>query len=80
MMWRYYGGWGGGLWGFGGLLGLCLWVLLLIWLLYALLGHSKKEEANPPTPSPTPLDILKKRYAQGDISKKDFEIMKKDLA
>lgn len=27
----------------------------------------------------TPLDILKKRYAKGGITKEDFEQMKKDL-
>jgi len=29
--------------------------------------------------SETPLDILKKRYAKGEISKDDFERMKKDI-
>jgi putative membrane protein len=33
-------------------------------------GHRDKE---------TPMDILKKRYAQGEISKEEFEEMKKDL-
>ncbi|MDP2983280.1 MAG: SHOCT domain-containing protein [Candidatus Latescibacter sp.] len=29
--------------------------------------------------SETPLDILKKRYARGEISKEEFEQMKRDL-
>jgi putative membrane protein len=28
----------------------------------------------------TPLDILKKRYARGEIKKEEFEPMKKDLS
>jgi len=31
------------------------------------------------TDSETPLELLKKRYAKGDITKEDFEQMKKDL-
>jgi len=30
-------------------------------------------------PAETPLDILKKRYARGDISKEEFDRMRKEL-
>ncbi|MBI5356643.1 SHOCT domain-containing protein [Candidatus Collierbacteria bacterium] len=70
-----YGGWGG----FG-----LSWVsMLLFWALFVLgvaaliryiirSGDSKDGK--------TPLDILKQRYAGGEIEKKEFEEKKKDLS
>ena len=46
---------------------------LLIWLIIYVLGkHVEKNREKP-------LDILKKRYAAGKITKKQFDKMKKDL-
>ena len=46
-------------------------IALIVWLIYK---FTKKREE-----SETPINILQKRYAKGDISKKQFEEMKKEL-
>jgi len=46
-------------------------IALIIWLIYK---FTKKREE-----SETPISILQKRYAKGEISKKQFEEMKKEL-
>ncbi len=78
MHWGDYGwgmGWGMGL---GWLFFILFWVLIILGVLYLIKliaggGRSKK------TTEETPLDILKRRYAKGEISKEDFDKMKEDL-
>lgn len=85
------GGWRGGGWGMGwgmmggfGMMGLGMVVFwgLLIWLVVALVrgtagpasyvsGHTHADSA---------LEVLKKRYARGEISKEEYEEKKKDLS
>ena len=73
MNYGYYNGMmGGGL--FGGITMLVFWVviiLLVVWLMQGFAGKDKKER--------TALDILKERYAKGEINKEEFETKKKDL-
>jgi putative membrane protein len=79
MMWNYgygYGpmmGWGTGLsmifWWFFVIIGIILCVRLITG------GHRKHWHMG----EKTPLDILKERYAKGEIDKKEFEEKKKDL-
>ncbi len=60
-----------------GILGLIFWILLIIGLvllikyLWAGRGDKRGEESA--------LEILKKKYARGEISKEEFEEKKKDL-
>ena len=65
---------GYGMMGFGFIFMLLFWGLI-IWLIISLInaGQSNKNDSS------DSLTILKKRYAQGRITKKEFESMKKDL-
>lgn len=74
MMGNFYGPWGMG--GIGGIGMLLFWglvlvgVVLLVKWLAGLPGGNKEKPA---------LDILKERYARGEINKEEFEAKKKDL-
>jgi putative membrane protein len=75
------GGWGMG-W-FGGIFMIIFWVLIIVglvffikWLVQSTKGHSIPGRADT---SSRALDILKERYARGEIDKQEFEEKKKDL-
>jgi len=73
-MMRGWGGWGLGLGGLGGLLFLAL-VGGGIYLIVRALGGG-----SPSAPGEeTALDILKRRYARGEISREEFEEKRQDL-
>lgn len=89
MMGNYYGGMGGFGFGFGWIFTLLFWGLI-IWAIFAVVrsvsgrkccggrghcgrGGSCEHEGG------KALDILKERYAKGEINKEDFENMKKDV-
>lgn len=73
----YWYGWGRMGPGFGGMF---MWILLFVaigLIAYFLVRTSK--EGNIRGPRETPLELLKKRYARGEITKEKFEEMKEDL-
>jgi putative membrane protein len=86
-----YGGWhmgpgmmGGG-WGmgwFGMIIMLVFWVLVIVGLVFLIkwLIRSSKGEAQVPPAGSRALEILKERYARGEIDKVEFEEKKRDLA
>ncbi len=79
MGWGGYGGFG---LGFVGMLFMLLfWGLIIVGLV--LLVRWLWDQGRSGTGSGTgeaPLDILKRRYARGEINKEEFDRMKKDLA
>ncbi len=75
MGWPWYdlGWWGMGL---GMLIMIIFWaglIALVVWIVVKAVRSGKST-------SETPLDIAKARYAKGEISKKEFEQLKKDLS
>ena len=79
MGWGWYGGFGMGI--FGMVLMLLFWGLIIAGLV---LGVRWLWDQGRPRPdvgaADAPLEILKRRYAKGEINKEEFDRMKKDLA
>ena len=65
----------------GGYAGLFMWILLIVGiiLIVFLVMQLSKDKGGGATPHESALDILKKRYARGEITKEEFEQMKQDL-
>lgn len=59
-----------------------MWLVLIIIvgvIVYYVLERQKRGDSDGAAARETPLDILKKRYARGEISKAEFDRMKDDL-
>lgn len=74
-----YDGWGAGSmmgWFGGGIMMIVFWALfiaLIVWVVREVSGRNSRSGLQA-------LDILKERYARGEISKEEFESKKKDIS
>ncbi|MGE4424312.1 MAG: SHOCT domain-containing protein [Pseudodesulfovibrio sp.] len=87
----YNGGGGPGQWGwgmnmmyspFGGWFMILLMVVVVavaVMIFRGSLGRNDTSAHTPTSHAETPLDILKRRYAAGEIDKEQYEEMKRDL-
>jgi putative membrane protein len=77
----YYGtGWGDGGGGFWTLVGLLLLIALIVLVVWAAmhLTHAGRVAMHDPS-RPTPNDILRERFARGEMTAQEFEDAKKIL-
>jgi putative membrane protein len=68
--------WGHGFWGYGGAFMWLIFLVLIGVVIYFVLRGDKWMKRGS---EDTALDILKKRYAKGEITKQEYEKIKKDL-
>jgi putative membrane protein len=59
--------------------GLVLLLVIVGAIAYALGWRPQPNQMGPPQSSETPLEILKARYARGEISREEYEQMRRDL-
>lgn len=86
MNWPMMGGSGGswgfpgfGFFGFGWLFMIAFWALIIVGVVLVIKALIPKESEKLEKTTETALDILKKRYAQGEISKEEFEEKRQGL-
>ena len=78
---NYFGTGGYGMMGFGmgfGMIFMILFLGALIWLVVTLVNQSQSH-TNQNRIDEDAMEILKRRYAKGEISKKQYEEMRKEL-
>ncbi len=75
----YDGFWGGNMMGWfgGGIMMVIFWIAIIFFIVW-LVRETKSRNADASL-SKSALDILKERYAKGEIDKREFDEKKKDL-
>ena len=64
---------------FGMELGWIVWQIIIVIIVWVVFQFKSGNPGHLNMRNETPLDIIKKRYADGEISKEEFDRMKKDL-
>ena len=77
-----WGDWGWGHMIFGSLMMVLFWggIIVAVVLLFRRVGGGSTGAAAPPSSTKTALEILKERFARGDIDKEEFEERKRLLS
>jgi len=71
MMWSNHGFMGGYMW--------IVWIVVIVGIFFLAKWVVQQSRPGEQKPDESSLEILKKRYARGEINKEEFEQKKKDL-
>ncbi|RJR51800.1 MAG: SHOCT domain-containing protein [Desulfobacteraceae bacterium] len=75
--------WGWGMGWFGGIFMFAFWILVIIGMVFLikwLVQNTRGGATHSRTEASRALEILKERYARGEIDKQEFEEKKRDLS
>ncbi len=82
----HYGPQGPGRWnhmmGYGGYGGIFMWIILIVIavaIVYFVVNRSKTTGNSETSTGESPTEILKKRYAKGEITKEEFDRLKREI-
>ena len=56
-----------------------VWIIFVIWIFFSSYGRKKAADKYIPFDNQNPLDILKERYARGEITKEEYLEAKETL-
>lgn len=73
-------GWGYGMGWWGGIAMFLFWIAVIVAIVFAARWIGSEGRKGGQGPPETPMDVLKKRYARGEISKEEYERIKKDIS
>jgi len=75
-------GWGYGMGWLGWIFMIIFWIVVIagVVLLVRWIVSTGEKSRGPQLSKDTAIDILKKRYAKGEVSKEEYERMKKDIS
>ena len=77
---NYFGGYPMMDYGFGWISMILWWILIVMGIVLLVRWAAGRSETDSRNREKTALDVLKDRYAKGEIDKKEFEEKKKDLS
>lgn len=77
--WGHMMGTGYGGYGYGGMFMWLIWILIAGLIIYFIFDRSKNNKKLKDSSADLPIEILKRRYARGEIAKEEFDRMKKEI-
>ena len=68
--------------GYGGLGGMFMWLIWIVIaavIIYLVFNLSKRNKISIDSAEQSPIEILKRRYAKGEITKEEFDRIKREI-
>jgi putative membrane protein len=65
--------------GYGGMFMWLIWIVIAAVIIYFVFNLSKRSGSSIDSAKESPIEILKRRYAKGEITKEEFDRIKREI-